>query len=93
MIAFGKRPFKDRILIDSSRSTEYNLKMTKMSKNDEGNYLCTAGEKTFGSYFLKAKGMCYSIYFFDLYQCITTQDQCLLFYFENIFVSSGYFMC
>lgn len=71
---------KDKISIDSSRSTEYNLKMTKMSKNDEGNYICTAGEKTFRSYFLKAKGMCYSIHFFDLYQFITTQD---LFYFEK----------
>ncbi|XP_034324519.2 limbic system-associated membrane protein-like [Magallana gigas] len=54
-ITFGNRSFKDRILIDSSRSKEYNLKMTKMSKNDEGNYLCTAGEKTFRKYILKAK--------------------------------------
>ncbi|XP_052699042.1 limbic system-associated membrane protein-like [Crassostrea angulata] len=57
LITFGKMVFKDkdRISIDSSRPLEYNLKMTQMSKNDEGNYSCTAGEKTFGSYFLKAK--------------------------------------
>lgn len=65
---------KDRISIDSSRPLEYNLKMTKMSKNDEGIYSCTAGEKIFGSYFLKAKGGYYCDYFFDLYRCITTQD-------------------
>lgn len=89
-ITFGNRTFKDRILIDSSRSTEYNLKMTKMLKNDEGNYLCTAGEKTFRRYILKAKGRCYCDYFLDLLKCIPTQVQCLrslYFILENIFVS------